>query len=164
MIFTQHFAINFREGGGKNQGPKNDYALILTCTAQVFFSFVLAMGACLLPNPWALLCWVCVGLIIFFRLLTVFLYIYTLVAGKYLRRFYVPSLIFWGWWPFLLFFACIGSAVLGSLLGDYLWTTCLNPYYELRALQMYKGVNPSNVPGVRVQDAGLIEFSNFVEP
>jgi len=29
---------------------------------------------------------------------------------------------------------------------------------------MYKDVNPSNIPGVRVQDAGLIEFSSFVEP
>jgi hypothetical protein len=163
LIFTQHFGINFQMAG-KGGAPQNDWGLILTATIQFFFSFVFAMLGCLLPTPWSWLCWVCVALIIFFRVLSLGVFIYAVMAGKYLKSFYHTSILYWGWWPKCLLIGCIGSSVLGALIGEYMWTTCFDPYFQLRALQMYKDVNPSRVPGERVQDAGLVDFSSFVEP
>jgi len=161
MIFSSHFGINFRAvNTGKK--PANDYGLIFTCMAQVTGAFVFAMLGCMLPLPFSLLCWVGVGCIIFFRALTVILFAWTVVRGKYLRKFYASSIMYWGYWPMSLFCCVIVATVLGSVTGDYLWSTALSPYLELKKLQKYTDVNPAVVPGVRIQDAGLVDFTENV--
>merc|ERR1740130_1896233 len=136
MIFSNHFGIGFKS---PNTGK------------------VCAMLGCMLQFPFSLLCWLCVGCILFFRALTVVLFAWTVVRGKYLRNFYASSIMFWGYWPISLFCCCIAATVLGAVTGDYLWNTALNPYLELKKLQRYTDVNPAVVPGVRIQDAGLVD-------
>jgi len=166
MIFSNHFGIRFQPKG-QGSAPTNDYAAILTCATQVASAFIFAMVACLVSQPWSLLCCIAVALILFFRLVTVAVFFYAVIAGRYAteytRRFYMSSIIFWGWWPMLLMFCTLLATIMGTLTGSYIWGTCLSPYYELKKLQMYKDIDPSNIPGQRVQDAGLVDFTKSVE-
>jgi len=162
LIFSNHFGIHFLPKG-TGSAAKNDYNLILTCAIQLSFAFFFALVACILPFPWSLVCWICVGLILFFRLITVVVFFYAVLAGRYTKRFYWSSIVFWGWWPMTLFLFSVTATILGALIGDYLWSTCWGPYYELKKLQEYKDINPGNIPGVRIQDAGLVTFTDFVE-
>lgn len=57
---------------------------------------------------------------------------------------------------------CFASTFLGYVTGSLLWANYLHPYIELKHLQMYRDINPAHVPGVRLQDAGLVDFQNFV--
>lgn len=161
LIFAQNFNIHFRPKGA-NSAPINDYASILTCAVQVTFAFLLSMVAHIVPFPWSALCWICVGLILFFRFLTLVVFASAVIAGRYFRGFYFGSAMFWGWWPMWLALCCVSATVAGSIAGTYIWSTCLSPYYELKTLQMYKDVNPAKVSGVRIQDAGLVDFTSFV--
>jgi len=161
MIFCHHYGISFLPSG-KGSAPSNDYNLILTCAIQLAFSFIFTMLACILSFPWAAFCGIAVGLILLFRVLTLFLFVWALVAGKYFKRFYLTSMVFWGWWPCWLFVFSVTATFCGYITGTYLWTTQLGPYYQLKQLQMYRDINPAHVPGVRLQDAGLVDFQNFV--
>jgi len=163
MVFSNHFGLHFR-GKGKSSAPENDYALILTCAIQCSFAFIFSMLACIAPFPLTLLCGICVVLILFFRVLTTGVFFWAVIAGRYTRRFYATSVVFWGWWPCWLLLLSFTSTVLGLLIGNYFWSQLLGPYYELKGLQMYKDINPHNIPGERVQDAGLVDFTQFVEP
>jgi len=63
------------------------------------------------------------------------------------------------WWPWWRFFMGVLAAVLGALLGRYIWHDMFNPYFELADLQVYSNVDPAVVAGDRLQDAGLVDFS-----
>jgi hypothetical protein len=161
MIFCQSYGISFLPKG-TGSAPVNDYNLILTCAIQLAFSFIFAMLASFMPFPWSLLCGLCVAAILFFRILTFFLFAWAIVAGRYYKRFYWTSIAFWGWWPFWLLFFSTTAVMFGSHVGSILWRENLDPYLELRRLQMYKDINPAHVPSVRVQDGGIIDFSEDV--
>lgn len=162
MIFSHHFGIAFRPTG-QGSAPSNDYGMILTATVQISSAFLLAMAASCLSFPLSLFCWVAVGLILFFRFITFVLFLMAAFGGKYLKEFYRSSLFFWGWWPVFLLVSTAGAAVCGQQIGSYIETTCLGPYFELKKLQAYKGINPDYIPGSRIQDAGLVDFTEFVE-
>jgi len=162
MIFSHHFGINFAPKG-QGSAPTNDYGLILTCTVQVASAFLLAMLGMILPTPFHLICWACVFCILICRVATIILFLMAVVKGRYMQQFYRSSFFFWGWWPMWLFVSTLGATIVGYSIGHYIQTDCLGPYFELGKLQKYSDVNPEHVPGVRIQDAGLVDFTNFVE-
>lgn len=162
MIFSNHFGINFLPKGA-GSAPSNDYGMIFTCAVQTASAFIFAMLACIVPLPWSLLCWAVVAVIIFFRVVTVLIFLAAVLRGRYTKDFYRSSFFFWGWWPMSLLLSVFAFTVFGTLVGSYLWSDLLSPYWELKKLQRYKDVNPQNIPGQRVQDAGLVDFTEFTE-
>lgn len=162
MIFSNHFSIKFQPVG-QNSAPKNDWLQILSCTGQIASSLILAMLAFVLPWYLSALCCLCLGLILIVRIATLVVYGLTVVKGKYTKEFYMPAVFFWGWWPVWQLFFVVAATVAGALIGNYMWADNLMPYYKYSTLQMYKGLDPAVVPGERVQDAGLVDFSNFAE-
>lgn len=162
LIFSNHFGIGFMPKGA-GSAPSNDYAMILTCAVQVAFAFIFAMLAGILPQPWAVSCWVAVGLMVLSRFVTLLVFLAAIIRGQYTKSFYLSSFFYWGWWPMNTAFWVLAATVLGGLMGEWLWSTCLSPYYELKGLQKYKDINPEHIPGERIQDAGLVDFTNFVE-
>lgn len=162
MIFSNHFGIGFTPKGGGTV-PANDYPNILTCACQVAFAFIFAMLGCIMPFPVSVLCWLAVALMLISRVVTLSVFFAAVFCGRYTKDFYRSSIMYWGWWPMNLAFWSFAATVLGALMGSWLWSECLAPYYELRGLQKYKDINPEHVPGERIQDAGLVDFTNFVE-
>jgi len=162
MIFSNHFGIHFLPKG-QGSTPTNDYGLIFTCTVQMTSAFVLAMAGMVLPMPFYFLCWACVVAIILCRVVTVIIFLMAVIKGRYMNAFYRSSFFFWGWWPFWLLITTVGATILGAEIGGYVWKDCLGPYFELKKLQKYSGINPDHVPGSRIQDAGLVDFTNLAE-
>lgn len=162
MIFSNHFPVAFAPKG-QGSAPTNDYNLILTCTVQIASAFLFAMFGMLLPAPWGYLCWAGVFLILFFRVATILVFLMAVVKGRYMHEFYRSSFFFWGWWPMWLFITTAAATVIGYLIGSHVETNFLGPYFELKKLQKYSDINPEHVPGERIQDAGLVDFTNFVE-
>lgn len=162
MIFSNHFGIHFAPKG-QGSTPSNDYNQILTCAVQISSAFLFTVAACILPAPFNILCWACLACILICRVITVVLFLLAVVKNKYLHEFYRSSLFFWGWWPMWLLVTVSGATAVGFLTGSYLWNDCLGPYFELKKLQKYKDINPEHIPGSRLQDAGLVDFTNFVE-
>jgi len=162
MIFSHHFGIAFAPKG-QGSAPSNDYDQILFCAVQMATAFLCAMMGMVLPMPWWPLCFAVVGLILFFRFITVVVFVAAVLKGRYSHQFYRSSLYFWGWWPMWIMVTTLGATTLGVSVGGYLWTSNLRPYFELKKLQKYKDINPEHVPGERIQDAGLVDFTNFAE-
>lgn len=82
------------------------------------------------------------------------------VSTKLRTRIRWAPVIFWSWWPCWKFSACVIAAAAGIGIGDYIWYNQLLPYHQMDRLQAYDNVNPSTVEGVRMQDAGVVEFRN----
>lgn len=72
------------------------------------------------------------------------------------------SFLYWVFWPFWICTLCILAALAGSLLGNYLWLTGFEKYYQLEQLRTYTEIDPKYVSGKQLMDAGLVEFSNYV--
>lgn len=162
MIFSNHFSIKFLPVG-QAKAPANDWSQILLCAIQVAGAMILSMLAFVLPWYLAALSVLFCGMILFSRVATLVVFGLAVVRGKYTKAFYVPSVVFWGWWPMWLLFFVVMSMAVGALIGNYIWTGSLKPYWKYSELQMYKDLNPDTVPGERVQDAGLVTFTNFAE-
>jgi len=162
MIFSNHFGIAFAPKG-QGSAPTNDYGLILTCTVQIASAFLCSMMGMLLPRPFNWLCWACVFCILVCRIATIVVFLMAVIKGRYMHEFYRSSFFFWGWWPMWLFVTTLAATFLGFSIGNYIWTTCLGPYFELKKLQKYEDINPEHIPGVRIQDAGLVDFTSFAE-
>jgi len=121
--------------------------LPLRFVSEGFVTFMLAVGLiCLLAAPTVAACVLLVGII----------------ATKLHSRVRSSAVVFWAWWPSWLLVLCWSAAAAGLILGDYLWHHQFLPYQELTRLQSYAGVDPFEVHGDRVQDAGLITFANNV--
>eukprot|EP00448_Togula_jolla_P003959 CAMPEP_0170600364 /NCGR_PEP_ID=MMETSP0224-20130122/17294_1 /TAXON_ID=285029 /ORGANISM="Togula jolla, Strain CCCM 725" /LENGTH=310 /DNA_ID=CAMNT_0010925083 /DNA_START=243 /DNA_END=1175 /DNA_ORIENTATION=- len=70
-----------------------------------------------------------------------------------------PPVVYWAWWPSVRFWSCVLALVLGMKIGNYLWENQFEPYQQMMRLQAYNNVNPSEVQGVRLQDAGIALFN-----
>lgn len=162
MIFSNHFGIGFMPAG-KSSMPSNDYGMIFTCACQVAFAFIFAMAACIVSFPYSLCCWAVVACMIISRIVTLSVFLMAVLRGRYYKSFYQSSVMYWGWWPTWLLVSVITATVLGAMMGSWLWSENLGPYYELQKLQKYRDINPELVPGERIVDAGLVDFTNFVE-
>jgi len=161
MIFSNHFGIGFMPKGGST--PSNDYGMIFTCACQVSFAFIFAMLGCITPFPVSLLCWLATACMVLSRIVTLSVFLMAVLRGRYYKSFYQSSVMYWGWWPTWLLVSVVAATVLGAMTGSWLWSANLSPYYELQNLQKYRDINPEHVPGERIQDAGLVDFTNFVE-
>lgn len=117
----------------------------------IIFIFVLAAMSFSLPyyKPIAVVCIVCAFLLIV--LYTGYLAVTVWRAKKagYPRE---PS------WYIFLFIVCALAWVIALCLGCYNYYANLYFYYEITNLNYYTGVNPAEVKGQQVQDAGRIEF------
>lgn len=159
MIYTNHFNIGFQKHGAKT---KTDYGLMVGFGCLAFFTCLFALLACLLPWYLAVPCIALVVCILVVRLLTLIVFAAAVILGKYFKPFYRSSIVWYGWWPFWLFVVSVAAAVVGYLTGIYLWSTFLGPYWEYKHLQMYRGINSNVIPGERIQDAGLVDFTDNV--
>lgn len=157
LVYTNHFPVRFQKGGAKTQ---TDYSLMLGFGCLAFFCCLFALGACLLPWLFAVLCFAILFCIIFHRLLTLVVFAAAVILGQYTKKFYRSSVIWFGWWPFWLCVVSVLAAAVGYLTGKYLWSDFLGPYYEYKRLQMYRGINPNVIPGERIQDSGLVDFTS----
>jgi len=162
MIFSHNFSIAFAPKG-QGSAPSNDYDQILFCAVQMTGAFLFSMLGMILPMPWNVICFAFVFCILFFRLLTILVFFAAVLKGRYTNKFYRSALYFWGWWPMWIMVTTLGAAVLGYSLGDWLWKSNLGPYFNLKKYQKYTDINPEHVPGERIQDAGLVEFTQFAE-
>jgi len=162
MIFSHNFGISFAPKG-QGSAPSNDYDQILFCAVQMASAFLFAMLGMILPMPWNLICFAFVFCILFFRFATVAIFFAAVLKGRYTNQFYRSALYFWGWWPMWIMVTTLGATIIGYSVGDWLWKSNLGPYFNLKKLQKYTDINPEHVPGERIQDAGLVEFTNFAE-
>lgn len=136
---------------------------VLWCTLQVEFAFLLAVAAWVVPiQPVSVV--LAAATICFLAALAapVILLVAGLFVGKLHKRIYRRSMIYWSWWHCWAFALCCVSAIMGAFWGRYLWYTSLHAYYGIASLQTYRGINPQLVPGERLQDAGLVEFTDGV--
>jgi len=53
---------------------------------------------------------------------------------------------------------CLVAWVSGYAWGDYNYQSLMRPYYDITQLNTYPSINPQNVTGAQVMDAGMIEF------
>lgn len=72
-------------------------------------------------------------------------------------------MLFWSWWPIWMCLMCCTAAVMAGALCFYLWSAYLRTYAHLAGLEVYERVDPSIVPGLQVQDAGLVDFVEGVD-
>mmetsp|Transcript_33098 Transcript_33098/g.87505 ORF Transcript_33098/g.87505 Transcript_33098/m.87505 type:complete len:418 (-) Transcript_33098:38-1291(-) len=137
-----------------------DFRRALWQTLQIEACFSLCLASCLLTDAalGMLLAFGCF-VIIAVRLSIVVLLGWSVMVGKLSKRMYERSLRYWAWWPGLMLPLCCLGALCGGLLGHYLWRSNLHDYYLLERLQVYRGVDPSSVPGEQIQDAGIVSFS-----
>eukprot|EP00928_Gymnodinium_smaydae_P039245 TRINITY_DN26847_c0_g4_i1.p1 TRINITY_DN26847_c0_g4~~TRINITY_DN26847_c0_g4_i1.p1 ORF type:complete len:448 (-),score=86.21 TRINITY_DN26847_c0_g4_i1:69-1412(-) len=127
---------------------------------QILIVFLLSLQAFTLENRHLALAALAVVIaIVCWRTLQVIVLFAGVHAGKLHQHVYGKSLIYFAWWPVHGFWLCLVAALLGGLLGNYIWTTRLEPYRELKALQTYGNVNTEIIPGQQLQDAGLVGFA-----
>lgn len=86
--------------------------------------------------------------------------VFGIAMAKLHSRVRWSAVFYWTWWPFLKLVLFIAAAVLGTMLGNYLWVNKFYPYTRLGELQAYQNVDPARVSGVRLQDAGVVSFSD----
>jgi hypothetical protein len=63
-------------------------------------------------------------------------------------------------WLTFLFLTMLTAWILGALLGNLNFWTNMQPYYDYRNLNAYFGVDPSQMRGQQVMDAGRVNFVN----
>lgn len=85
------------------------------------------------------------------------------IRGKLYTQTHRRQMIFWSWWPVWMCCMVCLSAFLAGLLCYYLWRTYFRTYSHIAGLQTYHSVDPSVVPGLQIQDAGLAEFEEGVD-
>jgi len=85
------------------------------------------------------------------------------VKGKLHSRAHRPPMLFWSWWPVWMCLMCCAAAAAAGALCFYLWGAYLSTYQHLAGLEVYERVDPSIVPGLQIQDAGLVDFEEGVD-
>jgi len=80
------------------------------------------------------------------------------LAWDAVKRFKKDSLADPSWFIFLAV-ACFLAWLAGVALGDMNFFYNMEPFYDVSNLNSYHSVNPDNMPGQRVMDAGRIDFT-----
>jgi hypothetical protein len=75
------------------------------------------------------------------------------VKGKMFDQNYVPT-----WWIFL-FITSLIAFVVGMTEGATTFYTYMKPYYDLKNLESYTGIDTNDYLGMQLQDAGSISFA-----
>jgi hypothetical protein len=158
LIFSHNFSISSLNRKTNSTSPTTDWGLILNIACAVTATVFFALMFCL--TPWRIAIFFLAGLCMILAIQTVTLLVFfaAVVKGGYTKKFYGSSVIFWGWWPVWISVMVVVAAILGLAVGMFLWSNYLGPFNQYKGLQKYKDVNPAVVPGVRIQDAGLVDF------
>jgi hypothetical protein len=87
--------------------------------------------------------------------------VYTFGIYKTVRHSVARSsaVLFWLYWPFCRFVACVVAAGLAWTVGNNIWYNQWQLYYEYAHLQAYDNVDTYTVTGSRMQDAGMVVFN-----
>lgn len=128
------------------------------CAAYVLLVFAVATLAAI--APWSLT-WTLAAaetLILGYLAAVVGLLALSSYVGDYPRTAR-RALIYWGWWPCWTLLICALAAVAGVVVGNVLWFRYMRQYHDVGALQGYRDIDPSMVPGTQIQDAGVVEFA-----
>mmetsp|Transcript_11282 Transcript_11282/g.21336 ORF Transcript_11282/g.21336 Transcript_11282/m.21336 type:complete len:458 (+) Transcript_11282:146-1519(+) len=157
-VHANHFPIGTLTGKDFKSPAQTDWHQIFVSMCQCGFIFALALLSYVLPWFFGLPCAIVVACILLWRCFVLVFFVQTVKVGKYTKMFYMPSVIFWGWWPAWMLIMCCISAVLGLALGIWCWDNKLWSYFELKKLQRYTSISPTLVPGERLQDSGLVDF------
>lgn len=80
--------------------------------------------------------------------------------GKWLykRHFYGDYTTNLSWYGFLFFSSLLGI-ILGAALGNANFDENFKPYWDMRGMQAYHSVDPSQFTGSQLMDAGIIGFT-----
>lgn len=106
-------------------------------------------------RPW--LCYVCVGCGFVTVLVTAGLAARTAMKKLQPDQDRAPN------WFIFLFLTMLIAWIAGIVLGDLNFWTNLQPYYDYTNLNEYTGVNPAQMTGQQLMDAGRIDFTNSSE-
>lgn len=92
---------------------------------------------------------------------TAALWVYTSGTWKVARSSVARSsaVVFWVYWPFCRFAACLAAVIIAYCVGNHLWYNNFRLYIEYHRLQAYDNVDAYTVTGNRMQDAGLVVFN-----
>lgn len=86
--------------------------------------------------------------------------IVTLFTGGITLKHYLDKskgLGYSSWWAFA-FLTMVIALTLGAIFGCMNFNLFMQPYYDLMNLNTYKDVDPAQVKGAQLMDAGLVEF------
>eukprot|EP00929_Paragymnodinium_shiwhaense_P032985 TRINITY_DN18206_c0_g1_i1.p1 TRINITY_DN18206_c0_g1~~TRINITY_DN18206_c0_g1_i1.p1 ORF type:complete len:507 (+),score=85.85 TRINITY_DN18206_c0_g1_i1:120-1640(+) len=131
---------------------------LVAIQAGIVFAFFMASY---MTDRWwlAVLLFIPGAAVLLHRIITVLVLVASGFAAHTFKPCYRKAFIFWGWLPCVTMTFCIMAAILGSMLGWYLWTFSLSPYHELSYLQRYVHVDPEIGQGQGYMDSGRVFFS-----
>mmetsp|Transcript_95636 Transcript_95636/g.276323 ORF Transcript_95636/g.276323 Transcript_95636/m.276323 type:complete len:378 (-) Transcript_95636:73-1206(-) len=107
------------------------------------------------------ICFIGVALLLLFPAVALALLIAGVCSAGMRTHVRPSAVVYWTWWPFWKLALCLLAAWLGSSIGNYLYTTQFLPHSRLERMQAYRDVDPKVVSGKRLQDAGIVQFSNM---
>lgn len=128
------------------------------------FVFILLMEVQSLRMTWPLLTGIITWLVTIVALLWPVISVVVYVAGIWrtisesVAR--TSAVIFWMYWPVWRLLICIAAIAVATTLGNSLWYDYFQRYEEYYRLQAYDNVNAHDIAGIRLQDAGLVQFND----
>eukprot|EP00747_Dinoflagellata_sp_TGD_P164225 gnl/TRDRNA2_/TRDRNA2_183856_c0_seq1.p1 gnl/TRDRNA2_/TRDRNA2_183856_c0~~gnl/TRDRNA2_/TRDRNA2_183856_c0_seq1.p1 ORF type:complete len:503 (+),score=67.53 gnl/TRDRNA2_/TRDRNA2_183856_c0_seq1:222-1730(+) len=126
-------------------------------SAEIVLIFALMIGATCGKYDWLqLTCWALAIALLLYRLYVIGMFGFGVSKGQFKTT---GSIIYWGWWPLFMFVTTAIVALCAGLIGAYAWRYSFEPWIALDALQRYYGVNPAQISGDRLQDAGIVHWS-----
>lgn len=75
----------------------------------------------------------------------------------------VSAIVYWSYWPMWKGTMCWMAMLFGCLLGNHLWYNQIYPHTRIHRLQAYQEIDPARVGGVRLQDAGIVRFTEAAD-
>jgi len=112
-------------------------------------------------NEWLWNCIIATGVVVMMLWPTAALLVYASGTWRTVRSSVARSsaVVFWMYWPFCRFVACLAAVIIASCVGNHLWYNNFRLYIEYHRLQAYDNVDAYTVTGNRMQDAGLVVFN-----
>jgi len=130
---------------------------ILLNTWQPILVFVLSL-LILTKSHSVPLCAVVLFTLLVFPVMELAVILVGVIAAAIWSRVKWTAVLYWTWWPFWKFAACITAACLGVSFADYLWQNVYSTSNAVSQMQVYSEVIAGNVTSIRLQDAGIIMF------
>lgn len=85
-----------------------------------------------------------------------------LLFGVIVARIHSPvrwsAVLYWMYWPFWKLVLCVLAVAVAANIGNALWYSNFYPHERYQQLQAYSAINPEITSGVRLMDAGIVQF------
>lgn len=158
VLSPNFFSINFIAAKGALLSVEVETGFF--CAAQALLCFVLAVVARgSIYWFWALLATAALCSVLAYQLTRLLVMSLSIYHGKLHKPIYRRAMIYWSWWLVIALLLSIPAAVLGGYVGSSLRCHHFTPYHEIKMLQTYDRVEPANISGQQLQDAGIISFA-----